>query len=164
MCSGFNVVNALPVHEKVKIMEVNELAHAMITPDKEVCIIDLRTKGAADRMQGFIPYSVNVDHLQCTNRIPEILQATADTDLLVVHCQFSAHRGPTIANLLQEEIERNPGVYRQQIALARGGFRAWQEYGFPLDMDEEAKDSPTSTDGDELALAYGQALSGISVT
>lgn len=89
-------------------------------------LVDVR---GGDRNTGWIEGAVHVpaiDTVPFLTKAPELAQRWADEQLVVFHCQYSAHRAPQCANWYRERASPS-----QRVGILSGGFRAWEGWGLP---------------------------------
>lgn len=117
-------------HRVATIENVEHLApdtvRSLLSEDK-CLLVDLRGE---DRIAGLIEGAQHVPAAGVggfLGRCPELVEQWADRPLVVLFCQYSAHRAPQCANWYRQRA--NPA---QRVAILSGGFRGWEAMGLPV--------------------------------
>lgn len=112
-------------------------------------LVDLRSD---DRAAGLIEGALHIPAVGngCfPARLPELTKEWANQELVILTCQYSAHRAPQCANWYRQQTHAG-----QRVAILSGGFRGWEGNGFPVQAYSDEK-KPMNT-VDDLALQLGK--------
>lgn len=113
-------------------------------------LVDLRSD---DRAAGLIDGSVHVPAIGAgsfLSRLPELTHDWSQQELVVLTCQYSAHRAPQCANWYRQHAAPS-----QRVAILSGGFRGWEATGLPVVPFSENEKEQASAAVDEIALKIG---------
>lgn len=121
-------------------------------------LVDVR---GGDRNTGWIEGAVHVpaiDTVPFLTKVPELAQRWADEQLVVFHCQYSAHRAPQCANWYRERASPS-----QRVGILSGGFRAWEGWGFPCQRPAPVGAAAAGVGGDAAAADAYAIRQGLQI-
>jgi len=113
-------------------------------------LVDLRSD---DRAAGLIEGALHIPAIgpgSFSVRLPELTREWANQELVILTCQYSAHRAPQCANWYRQQA---PAA--QRVAILSGGFRGWEATGLPV---QALVDEKNTNAVDEIALHLGNAF------
>jgi len=128
--------------------------------ERRCLLVDLRSD---DRAAGLIEGALHVPAIgsnSFASRLADLVTEWASQELIVLTCQYSAHRAPQCANWYRQQAATS-----QRVAILSGGFRGWEATGLPVVVfaEDETKQHPSAVD--KIALNIGtQFLESVAAT
>merc|ERR1711971_642641 len=84
---------------------VTELTDLMKSKQRRDCVvIDVRNSDL-DFVGGHIKYAVNIQHDTFLQSVPRIIEQYHAVERIVIHCMYSAHRGPKCCGLYCDALD-----------------------------------------------------------
>jgi rhodanese-related sulfurtransferase len=116
-CAPLTLQNTVPPAPGVEYIEPHAAQQCLQTGS--CVVIDCRDN---DRDSGYIPQAQHIPSMSFMPQAGALAARTAGVPMVVFHCQYSAHRAPSLANFYK----KNHAPPNQRVAIMRGGFRAWR--------------------------------------
>ena len=71
--------------------------------------------------------SINVPYCHLENHLPELIKLASRYEIVVFHCRFSAQRGPSAAEIFENEVTISGDNVKPRVLVLRGGFEKWHK-------------------------------------